>query len=113
MQHIAHVTVLVLSYEEGVSFFVETLGFELAADWEPDQEVVGWTARISVPAVIMSERETRGVQVVGIDPDVEPTISFLGDAEIDGEMLSTRDDARVLIGRAMAELLSIPSHRRE
>jgi putative peptidoglycan lipid II flippase len=32
MQHIAHVTLLVPTYDEGVGFFVETLGFELAAD---------------------------------------------------------------------------------
>lgn len=32
MQHIAHVTVLVPSYDEGITFFIDTLGFELASD---------------------------------------------------------------------------------
>lgn len=32
MQHIAHVTLLVPSYDEGISFYVGTLGFELVSD---------------------------------------------------------------------------------
>ena len=32
MQHIAHVTMLVPTYDEGTAFFVDTLGFELVAD---------------------------------------------------------------------------------
>ena len=32
MQHIAHVTVLVPGYDAGIAFYVEALGFELAAD---------------------------------------------------------------------------------
>ncbi len=32
MQHIAHVTLLVPTYDEGIAFFVDTLDFELVAD---------------------------------------------------------------------------------
>ena len=32
MQHIAHVTLLVPTYDEGIAFFVGTLGFELVTD---------------------------------------------------------------------------------
>ena len=63
--------------------------FELEPDWQPDlpaSEVEGWAARIRIPAVIMSERETRGVQFVGVDPARE-NISFLGDVAITGEGL--------------------------
>jgi len=67
-------------------------------------KLLGWAPRIKVPAVIMSERETRGVQLVGIDPGAED-ISFVGDMPIDGEMLNGLDDRRVLVGRELARQL--------
>ena len=71
----------------------------------------GWTSRVRVPAVIRSERETRGVQFVGVVPGSED-ISFLGDVEIDGEYLSGADDRRILVGRALAQQLETGVGRR-
>ena len=71
----------------------------------------GWTSRVRVPAVIRSERETRGVQFVGIVPGSED-ISFLGDVEIDGEYLSGPDDRRILVGHALAQQLETGVGRR-
>ena len=89
-------------------------GFEVARDWDlaldPDA-VVGWTSRIRVPAVIMSERETRGVQLIGVDPARE-SISFLDDIVIDGEALGGPEDRRVLVGAALAEQLETKVGRR-
>ena len=66
--------------------------------------VLGWAARVRLPAVIMSERQTRGVQLVGIDPQAEH-ISFLHDVTLDGAMLTGPEDRRVLIGRELLEEL--------
>ncbi len=88
--------------------------FELAPDWQPDlpaEELAGWAARIRIPAVIMSERETRGVQFVGVDPAQE-NISFLGDVEIVGEGLKDDADGRVLIGVELARQLETEVGRR-
>jgi ABC-type lipoprotein release transport system permease subunit len=88
--------------------------FELAEDWRPDvppELLAGWAPRIRIPAVIMSERETRGVQLVGIEPERE-SISFLDDASYQGEWLENGDDARVLLGRALAEQLETDVGRR-
>lgn len=74
-------------------------------------EVAGWAPRIRVPAVIMSERERRGVELVGIDPAAEH-ISFLHDAKIDGEMLKGSDDARVIVGVELLEQLETSIGRR-
>ncbi len=46
--------------------------------------------RVRVPAVVISERETRGISLVGIDPQDEKTMSFLGDVTIRGEGLEGR-----------------------
>ena len=58
------------------------------------RELEGWAPRIRIPAVIMSERETRGIQLVGIDPSRE-TISFLDSVTLLGESLEDADDRRV------------------
>lgn len=89
-------------------------GFELTAGWSaelPAEAVAGWTARVRVPAVAMSERETRGVQLVGVDPGRE-AISFLGDVSIRGERLAGTDDRRIIIGQALAEQLETDVGRR-
>ena len=89
-------------------------GFELTAGWSADlpaEAVAGWTARVRVPAVAMSERETRGVQLVGVDPGRE-AISFLGDVSIRGERLAGTDDRRIIIGQALAEQLETDVGRR-
>ena len=82
-------------------------GFELANDYQPEvpaTDLMGWAPRIVVPAVILSERETRGIQLVGIDPGAE-SISFLNKVSFDGENLSDSEDARVLIGKELARQL--------
>ena len=56
----------------------------------PDDEMIGWTRRVRVPAVVTSERETRGISLVGIDPREERAISFLAQVGIRGEALSRR-----------------------
>lgn len=106
-----HVKVLQPGYLDDPSI---THGFEVARDWDLDVDpdaVVGWTSRIRVPAVIMSERETRGVQLIGIDPARE-SISFLDDIVIDGEALGSAEDRRVLVGAGLAEQLETKVGRR-
>ena len=88
-------------------------GFKTLDGWQatlPDR-MMGWASRIRVPAVVMSERETRGVQLVGIEPGRE-SISFLGQAEVDGDRLGGPDDSRILIGGLLAEALDTAAGRR-
>ena len=94
-------------------------GFELAQGWDgalSDPAVVGWAMRVRVPAVIMSERETRGVQLVGVDPARED-ISFLGRVSFGGsggagEGLSGPEDRRLVIGAELAAQLETDVGRR-
>jgi ABC-type lipoprotein release transport system permease subunit len=88
--------------------------FHLAKEWQPDipaGELEGWAARIRIPAVIMSERETRGIQFVGIDPQQE-SISFLNDVTYLGEGLKDARDRRVIIGQELARQLETDVGRR-
>lgn len=88
--------------------------FRLEDGFQPDipaDKLLGWAPRIRVPAVIMSERETRGVQLVGVNPEAE-SISFLADVPIDGEGLSATQDDRILVGAELARQLETKVGRR-
>ena len=88
--------------------------FQLAEDWRPDLDdaaLAGWAPRVRIPAAIMSERSTRGIQLVGIDP-VREHISFIGRAALEGGPLSDASDRRILVGRALAEQLETRLGRR-
>ena len=67
--------------------------------------VVAWATRVRVPAVISSERDTRGVTLIGIEPDRERDISFVSGDIAEGEFLSSRDDRGLIVGRKLVEKL--------
>ena len=74
-------------------------------------DLSGWATRIKIPAVVMSERETRGVQLVGIDPTQEQ-ISVIPDLPVEGSFLANSEDHRVVLGRALlAQLRTKVGHR--
>lgn len=74
-------------------------------------DLAGWATRIKIPAVVMSARETRGVQLVGLDPDQEH-ISIVADLPIEGDFLTGSEDNRVVLGRTLlAQLGTKIGHR--
>jgi ABC-type lipoprotein release transport system permease subunit len=75
-------------------------GALIGALQKPD--VLAWDARIRVPAVVQSERETAGVTLVGIEPAAERGLSFIPTAVTDGRYLDSADDAGILLGRDLA-----------
>ena len=106
-----HVKVHAQGYRDDPSI---SRGFTINDDYTPDvpaEALLGWAPRVRLPAVIMSERETRGVQIVGVDPAAEG-ISFLADAGIDGEFLKDEADGRIIIGRELARQLETSVGRR-
>ena len=64
-----------------------------------------WASRVRVPAVITSERESRGVTLLGIDPDAERTFSFVDYDAVDGRFLEGPEDKGVVIGAKLADTL--------
>jgi len=68
-------------------------------------EVVAWATRIKVPAVVSSERNTRGVVLVGIDPDRERDLSFVAGDMADGRFLESPEDEGLVVGRKLLERL--------
>ena len=64
-----------------------------------------WTTRIRVPAVIASERETRGINLIGIEPAAEDDISGLPALLSEGRFFESPLDGGVIIGAKLAERL--------
>jgi ABC-type lipoprotein release transport system permease subunit len=64
-----------------------------------------WASRVKVPAVITSERESRGVTLFGIDPAAEAQISFVANDIAEGRHLEDEADRGIVIGRKLADKL--------
>jgi ABC-type lipoprotein release transport system permease subunit len=64
-----------------------------------------YTARIRVPAIISSERESRGVTLIGADPLQELSVAAVGSDVVEGRNLEGSDDGGVVLGRKLAEKL--------
>ena len=77
---------------------------ELAARFD-DAGFVAWASRVKVPAVITSERESRGVTLLGIDPEAERGFSFVDYDAVEGRFLEGPDDSGVVIGAKLADTL--------
>ncbi len=64
-----------------------------------------WATRIKVPAVVTSERESRGVMLLGVDPAREQGLTFIDEDDLDGRFLEDVADGGIVIGRELAETL--------
>ena len=64
-----------------------------------------WASRVRVPAIVTSERESRGVTLLGIDPQAERGFSFVDYDDVDGRFLEGPDDKGVVLGATLADTL--------
>ena len=62
-----------------------------------------WATRVRVPAVITSERESRGVTLLGIDPTAESALGAVPDNLVEGRFLQGPDD-HFDVGKACCQL---------
>ena len=74
--------------------------------------IVAWAGRVRVPAVISSERDTRGVTLIGIDPERERGLSYVAHDMADGRYLEGRDDGGLIVGRKLLERLETDRGKR-
>ena len=79
-------------------------GPELLAALE-NPAVAGWSSRVRVPAMISSERDSRGITLLGVDPAAEISIGFDPDNLVEGRFLDSPDDPGLVIGRKLLERL--------
>jgi len=101
-----HVQVHNAAYRDDPS--VNNLVFKTDVELEEAFAAAGierFAARVRVPAIISSERESRGVTLLGVDPLQEMAVDAIGSVVVDGRGLESADDTGVVIGRKLAEKL--------
>jgi ABC-type lipoprotein release transport system permease subunit len=64
-----------------------------------------WASRVRVPAIVMSERDSRGVTLLGIDPQAEREIMFFDYDDTKGRFLEDENDSGIVLGRKLAKIL--------
>jgi len=67
--------------------------------------VAAWAQRIKVPAMISSERNSRGVMLLGVEPANEIAVGFDPDSLVLGRFLEGNDDQGLVVGRKMLDRL--------
>jgi len=67
--------------------------------------VEAWAPRIKLPAMISSERNSRGVMLLGVDPGPEVALGFDLSSIVQGRFLESPDDQGLVVGRRMLERL--------
>jgi ABC-type lipoprotein release transport system permease subunit len=75
------------------------------ADRFDGKGLAAWASRVRVPAIVTSERESRGVTLLGIDPAAERSFSFVDYDAVDGRFLEGVDDSGIVIGAKLADTL--------
>ena len=68
-------------------------------------EVVAMCSRLRVPAMISSERDNRGVTLLGVDPQAEIAMGFDPGSVVQGRFLESADDDGIVLGRKLVERL--------
>ncbi len=68
-------------------------------------QVKAWTTRVRVPAVISSERDSRGITLLGVEPGTEVQVGFDKNSIIEGRFLTDNNDSGLVIGAKLAERL--------
>ncbi len=63
---------------------------------------VRWAPRIKVPGAVSNARNSAGISIVGIDPEREKDVSFIGSAVTQGVYLSADTPYGILIGEKLA-----------
>ena len=67
--------------------------------------IEAWAMRVKVPAMISSERESRGVTLLGVDPGPEVELGFDLESIVAGRFLEGPEDQGLVVGRKMLERL--------
>jgi len=62
-----------------------------------------WTPRVRVNAIASNARHSDGLTLVGIDPEREAKVSFIGHAVTKGRCLTPDEENGIVVGKAMAD----------
>ncbi len=85
-----------LLYDEALTEVLESFGDQIAY----------LVPRIQNFALAATDNQTRGVMVMGVDPDMERRINDLMDNVVDGEFIE-KTDSDIMLSRGLAEIMEL------
>jgi ABC-type lipoprotein release transport system permease subunit len=71
-----------------------------------------WTLRVRVNAIASNARHSDGVTLVGINPETEAKVSFIGTGVVQGRYLKPVDTNGIVVGRALVEKFETKTGRK-
>jgi ABC-type lipoprotein release transport system permease subunit len=77
-----------------------------------DPLVTAQASRLRVPAMVSSERASRGVTLLGVDPTAELAMGFEAERLVAGRFLAGPEDSGLVVGRKLLERLETDPGKR-
>lgn len=74
--------------------------------------ITHYAKRVRVPAMLVTERESAPIEIIGIQPQSEIGLSFISDAITQGRYLNTGTDRGILLGEQLVSRLQTKLGRR-
>jgi ABC-type lipoprotein release transport system permease subunit len=101
-----HVQVHAAAYRDdpSITHSMPAPGEDLLEVLESDQ-VVAWTSRVKVPAMISSEYDNLGISLLGVDPGGEVALGFDAADVVAGRFLTGPDDHGIVVGKKLLQRL--------
>ena len=69
------------------------------------KQVLAWSSRVKVPAMISSEYDNAGVSLIGVDPEGELALGFKAGNIVEGRYLTAVDDNGIVVGKKLLHRL--------
>ena len=105
---VGHIQVHVPAYqEEARTAYYLPNPSDLSAFAKKQEGLAGYSLRTQVMGMAASSHGNRGVQIRGVDPELEASVTDLDDLVADGDFFGETRRNQILIGRKMAENLRV------
>ncbi len=72
-----------------------------------DERVISYSKRIVLNGMLSNSNGSYGIQVKGVDPDIEIKVTNTYDKIIDGEYFKSKRDNTILVGKKLADRLNL------
>ena len=95
--------------ESLISFFIPD-GNKIAGEISELKEVKDVSARVLIEGMASSPSSSRGVKIIGIDPDREKNVTTIADYVVEGEYFNGIKRNPILVGQKLADKLGLKLH---
>ena len=89
--------------DPSVDYRIKDFGSILSKIKKTFPQGAAYVSRVRVNAIVSNARHSDGVTLVGIDPETETDVSFIGSGVVSGRELSAADKNAIVVGQALLD----------